>query len=164
MVRTRRSYEAGHRPKLLVIIDDSEECDRAVYYASRHALRTAAQLVMLRVIELKDTNQQWLNVADVMRAEARDNATAVLAQFATRAKVAAGLSPEQVIREGDTAEQILKLIEEDDDIALLVLAAGTGKEGPGPLVSSLAKNAGEFPIPVTLVPGHLGDEGLDALS
>jgi hypothetical protein len=56
------------------------------------------------------------------------------------------------------------LIEDDEDIAGLVLAAATSKEGPGPLVSSLAKNAGDFPIPFAIVPGHLSDEQLDALS
>ena len=56
------------------------------------------------------------------------------------------------------------MIEDDEDIAILVLAAATGKEGPGPLVSSLIKNAGEFPIPVAIVPGNLSDEDLDAVS
>jgi nucleotide-binding universal stress UspA family protein len=164
MSRKRRSYETGHRPKLLVVIDNSEECGRAIYYASRQALRMGAKLIMLRVIELKDTNQQWLNVADVMRAEAHEEANAILAQFGARANGIAGITPEQAIREGDTAEEILNLIEEDEDIALLVLAAGTGNEGPGPLVSNLAKTAGAFPIPVTLVPGHLEDGDIDALS
>jgi hypothetical protein len=59
---------------------------------------------------------------------------------------------------------MLKLIDEDEDIAALILAAGTGKEGPGPLVSSLAKTAGDFPIPVAVVPGHLSDEDLDTMS
>ena len=36
---------------------------------------------------------------------------------------------------------MLKLIEEDEDIAVLVLAAATGKDGPGPLVASLANLA-----------------------
>ena len=69
-----------------------------------------------------------------------------------------------MIREGDTTEQIVKLIDEDADIGILVLAAGTGKEGPGPLVSDLAKTAGTFPIPVAIVPGHLNDEDIDAMS
>jgi len=72
--------------------------------------------------------------------------------------------PQRVIREGDKAQEVLNLIEGDEDIAALVLAAATSKEGPGPLVSSLAKNAGDFPIPVAIVPGHLSDEQLDALS
>jgi nucleotide-binding universal stress UspA family protein len=69
-----------------------------------------------------------------------------------------------VIREGEKAQEVLNLIEDDEDIAILVLAAGTSKEGPGPLVSSVSKNAGDFPIPVAIVPGHLSDEELDAMS
>ena len=49
-------------------------------------------------------------------------------------------------------------------LIILVLAAATGNEGPGPLVSSLSKTAGEFPIPVAIVPGHLSDEDLDTMS
>jgi hypothetical protein len=69
-----------------------------------------------------------------------------------------------VVREGNTAEQILKLIEDDEDIAILVLAAGTAKEGPGPLVSSVGNMAGDYPIPVAIVPGHLSDEDLDSMT
>lgn len=164
MSRKRRSYEAGHKPKYLVVVDDTEECDRAIYYASRRAVRNNSGVVMLRVIETHDRNQQWLGVADIMRAEAHEEANTALDKYAARANGLAGITPERVIREGDLAQEILTLIDEDDDIAILVLAAGTGKEGPGPLVSNFSKNAGDYPIPVTIVPGHLGDEDLDALS
>ena len=164
MSRKRRSYEAGHKPKFLVVIDDTPECDRAVYYASRRAARIGAGVIMLRVIETEDRNQQWLGVADIMRAEAHEEANAALDRASGRANGVAGITPERVIREGDTSEEIVSLIDEDEDIAVLVLAAGTGKEGPGPLVSTLSKTAGEFPIPVALVPAHLSDEELDAMS
>ena len=127
----RRSYEAGHKPKFLVIIDESPECDRAVYYASRRAARTGASVVMLLVIEPHDRHQQWLGVADIMKAEAHEAADQKLDEFAARANGVAGITPERVIRDGEKSEQILKLIDEDEDIAILVLAAGTGKEGPG---------------------------------
>lgn len=164
MSRKRRSYEAGHRPKWLVIIDDTQECDRAIYFASRRAQRVGAGVVMLRVIETQDHNQQWLGVADIMREEAMEAANAALDRAAGRANGVAGITPERVVREGETAEQILKLIDEDDDIVILVLAAGTGPEGPGPLVASIGKSLGEFPIPLAIVPGHLTDDELDALS
>ena len=164
MSRKRRSYESGHKAKYLVVIDDTPECDRAVYFASRRALRTGASVLMLRVIETQDRNQQWLGVADIMRAEAHEEANAVLDRHAARASSITGVMPERVIREGEKAQELLKLIEEDEDIAVLVLAAATGKEGPGPMVASLAKNAGEFPIPVGIVPGHLSDEDLDTMS
>src|SRR6516225_9735170 len=119
MSRRRRSYEAGHQPKYLVVIDESPECDRAVYYASRRAARTGSGLVMLLVIEPHDRHQQWLGVADIMRAEANEAANAVLDRFATRANGTAGITPERAIQEGDKAEEILNLIERDEDIAIL---------------------------------------------
>jgi nucleotide-binding universal stress UspA family protein len=164
MSRKRRSYEAGHRPKYLIVIDDSPECDRAVYYASRRSARTGAGVVMLRVIEIKDRNQQWLGVADIMRAEAQEEAQAVLARFAARASAIANITPEQVIREGETAAEILNLIEEDEDISILVLAAGIGNDGPGPLVTDLCSTAGSFPVPVAIVPGHLSDQDLGTMT
>lgn len=164
MSRRRRSYEAGHTPKWLVVIDDTPECDRAVYFASRRAARVNAGVVMLRVIETADRNQQWLGVADIMKAEAHEEAAAALEKAAARANGIAGITPERVVREGGIAEQILSLIEDDEDIAILVLAAGTSKEGPGPLVSSIGNVVGEYPIPVAIVPGHLSDEELDAMT
>jgi nucleotide-binding universal stress UspA family protein len=164
MSRRRRSYETGHKPKLLVVIDDTEECDRAVYFASRRAARIGGNVVMLRVIETHDQSQQWLGVADIMRAEAYEEANTELGKYAARINELTGIAPKGVVREGDKAEEILKLIDEDEDIFILVLAAGTGSEGPGPLVATIGRTAGDYPIPVAIVPGHLADEELDALS
>ena len=69
-----------------------------------------------------------------------------------------------MIREGDPTEQILDVIDQDADIAMLVLAANPGPEGPGPLISMLAGAVGSFPIPVTIISGDLSDEAVDALS
>ena len=164
MSRRRRSYEAGHKPKLLVVIDDTEECDRAVYFASRRAARIGGNVIMLRVIETHDQSQQWLGVADIMRAEAHDEADTELSKYAARVQELTGITPERAVREGEKAEEILKLIDEDEDVFILVLAAGTGSEGPGPLVATIGRAAGDYPIPLAIVPGHLTDEEIDALS
>src|ERR1700757_4103227 len=133
MTTQRRSYESGHKPKCLVIVDDTAEWDRAVYYASRWAKRVDGGVVMLRVIETEDQNQQWLGVADIMRAEAHEEANAALDRAAGRANGIAGITPERAIREGAPMEQLLEVIDQDPDIAVLVLAANPGAEGPGPL-------------------------------
>jgi nucleotide-binding universal stress UspA family protein len=164
MTAQRRSYEAGHQPKCLVIVDDSAEWDRAVYYASRWAIRVGGGVVMLRIIETEEQNQQWLGVADIMRAEAQDDANAALDRAAGRANGIAAITPERVIREGDPAEQILDVIDGDLDIAMLVLAANSGPEGPGPIITMMADVAGSFPVPITIVPGDLSDADIDALS
>ncbi len=165
MPRRRQSFEPGHRRKFLVVIDDTPECDRAVYYAARRAASTSGGLVMLSVLELADVQSQWLGVADLMRAEATDQAQARLDQFAARARNISGIEPEHLIVEGNIAEEILKVIEADEDIAILVLAAGTGGEGPGPLVSALAAGGwSALSVPTTIVPGVLSDTDIDALA
>ncbi len=164
MSTQRRSYETGHKPKCLVIIDDTSEWDRAVYYAARWALRVGGGVVMLRVIETEDRNQQWLGVAEVMRAEAQDDANAALDRASGRANGIAAITPERVIREGDALTEVLDVIDKDVDIAMLVLAASAGPEGPGPIITTMAKTVGSFPIPVTVVPGNLTDLDIDALS
>lgn len=160
----RRSYESGHKPKCLVVVDDTPECERAVYYAARWAVRVGGGVVMLRVIDLEQRNQEWRGVADIMRAEAHEEANAALDRASGRANGLAAITPERTIREGHATEQILDVIEKDVDISMLVLAAGAGTEGPGPIVTATAKTAGAFPIPVVIVPGTLTDDDLDALS
>ena len=164
MSTQRRSYETGHKPKCLVIVDDTAEWDRAVYYASRWAVRVGGGVVMLRIIEIEDQNQQWLGVAEIMRAEAHEEANAALDRASGRANGIAAITPERVIREGIPTDQILDVIDKDVDIAMLVLAANAGPEGPGPIITMMAKTVGTFPIPVTIVPGNLSDADIDALS
>lgn len=163
MVSKRLSKEAGHRRKFLAIIDDTPECERAVAYASKRARSTNGVLVLLYVIE-PDDFQHWLGVEKIMRAEATAAANGALDGHAAKVRETLGIEPELVVREGRPADEIHKLIEDDQDIAILVLAAGAGKEGPGPLVASIAGKAAAFPIPVTVVPQNLSDEDIDSLA
>src|SRR5260221_6474479 len=123
MTTQRRSYETGHKPKCLVIVDDSAEWDRAVYYASRWAIRVGGGVVMLRIIETEDQNQQWLGGADVIRAEAREEANAALDRAAGRAHGIAPITPARVIPEGDPTDQMFDAIHKNPHISSLVLAA-----------------------------------------
>lgn len=163
MVSKRLSREAGHRRKFLTIIDDTPECERAVAYASKRAVSTNGVPVLLYVVDPTDF-QAFLGVEKVMREEATATAQSALDQAATKIRSALGIEPELVIREGKPAEEIHKLIEEDQDIAILVLAASNAKEGPGPLVASIAGKGAAFPIPVTVVPHSLSDEDIDSLT
>ena len=162
--RRRRSYEAGHRPKFVVVVDETPECHRAVHFAARRASRTGASMVMLAAVDPPD-DFEWIGVGEAMIAEGQDEAKKRLADAAKEARGAAGVDPEQVILIGSKATCIAKIIEEDEDISFLVLAAGSAKEGPGPLVSTLAgRAAASFPIPIVIVPGGLTDEEIDALA
>lgn len=162
MVSKRLSREAGHRRKFLAIIDETPECERAVAYAARRAKTTGGVLLLLFVIDSADF-QAFLGVEQIMRAEAEETANSTLSKFAASVREKIGIESELVVREGLTSEEIQKLIEEDQDIAILVLAAGSGKDGPGPLVQSLAGRE-TFSIPVTVVPYNLSDEDINSIT
>jgi hypothetical protein len=69
------------------------------------------------------------------------------------------------IREGRRRDELMALLDEEPSISILVLAAGTGAEGPGPLVTQLVgKMSGKMRVPVTVVPGSLSDEQIAALT
>jgi nucleotide-binding universal stress UspA family protein len=164
MMLPRRAREEGHKRKFLVVIDDTPECMIALSYASRRAQHTGGGVVLLFVIQ-PEAPQGFAGVEEVMREEARAKAQAALSKFAAKARDLANLDAEMVIREGKPAEEVRNLIESDEDIAVLVLAAGESSEGPGPLVTATAgRGSGTFPVPITIVPGTLTDEQIEAIA
>jgi nucleotide-binding universal stress UspA family protein len=164
MIRRRKSYEQGHRPKFLAIVDETPECAKALRFALRRATRTGSGLVLLAVVAPPE-GETWLGVGDLMQAEAIEEAEGLLAGAVAGLGELSGLKPELIARAGHKAEEISALIDVDEDISILVLAAGTGREGPGPLVTALAgRMAGTFAVPIAIVPGHLSDAEIDALA
>lgn len=150
--------------KLLVIADETPECRVALRYAARRAEHTGGRVSLLYVIEPTDP-QQWIAVEAKMREEAREEAERMLYSLAGDVQKTTGALPELVIREGKKKEEILAFIREDPFIRLLVLGAGTGREGPGPLVSSLAADiAAAYTVPVTIVSGAMTPDAIDALA
>ena len=69
-----------------------------------------------------------------------------------------------MIREGEPVAEIIAQVNDDPEVGVLVLGAATDLKGPGPLVTALTKNAGALPIPITIVPGDLSKERLEAIT
>ena len=76
---------SGHKPKFLVIVDDTPECDRAIYFGARRAVRTGAVLALLCVAD-PGSSQDWLGVGDLIAKDAEDAGWA-LVQRASRASL-----------------------------------------------------------------------------
>jgi len=154
------------RIKFLVIVSDCPEARLAAFFSGRRAKRSNARVTLLHVIEPPEFGH-WATVAETMRAEATEDAENLLREFAAEVKAQSGENPEEIIREGAVVDEIRKLIENDPQIAFLVLGASTEKRGPGPLVSALAHNPAYLrarPIPVVVVPGSATREDLRKLS
>ncbi len=157
-------YDDAHLPrKFLVVIDGTPESRAALRWAERRAHSASGGLVLAAILE-PGGFEHWLGVESLMKQEAREEAQGILVKLAEEVKKIAGREPETHILEGDKITEIVKLIDSDTTISTLVLAAGTDPEGPGPLVSALATGKAGFHIPVTIVPGELSDEQIDALT
>jgi nucleotide-binding universal stress UspA family protein len=152
----------GRQRKFLVVVDKTPECKVAIRFATRRAQHTGGHITLLCVAEPGDI-QQWKGVEQIMREEAHQAAEALLHDAAKAVNELSGIVPELLIEHGRPSDCLLALIKRDPDISILVLAASTGKEGPGPLVSLFAGTNAQT-IPVTIVPGSLSDEAVDALA
>lgn len=163
MHKPRRAYETGHRPKFLALVEEGPEADRALRFAARRARRVGASLLLLAVVEPDEEAPPLLGVADLIRDEAHAKAGKALAAAALKVEAAGAAPPETRVEEGAKAEAILAVIDDDEDIALLVLPAAA--QGPGLLVNTLlGADASPFPIPMAIVPGGLSDREIDALA
>ncbi len=147
--------------KFLVVIDKTAECMVALRFAVRRAQHTDGRVTLMCVATPPDF-QQWRGVEEIMRDEAHAEAEAMLFDAAKLANDLAGIIPEFVIPYGHVTECLTQLLKEDKDISILVLAAGSAKEGPGPLVTLFGSTVQT--IPVTIVPGNFTDEQIDALA
>ncbi|MEL6373171.1 MAG: universal stress protein [Pseudomonadota bacterium] len=168
LAKKRRVFEEGHRRKFLVVVDETPEVEAALFFAASRIAHSGGSLVLLYVIEPQDF-QHWVGVRDIQIEEETNKARALFRLFKRKLSGEAfdQIVVEDVIREGGKADEIVKLIEDDEDVAILILGASTDpKQGPGPLVSSLATGgqAGAFPIPITIVPGSLSIEDLKSLA
>jgi nucleotide-binding universal stress UspA family protein len=149
--------------KFLVVLDDSTECLNAMRFAAMRAAHTGGGVEILAVIPPDEFNH-WIGVGEVMREEARERIHAHFEVFAKWMRDKQHVDPELVIREGQPVAEILAQVQDDPEIGVLVLGAGTSNNGPGPLVTQLTKSAGTLPIPITIVPGDLSKEKLEAIT
>ncbi len=148
----------------MVVVDKSAEFRAALRYACRRVLRTAGSIALFHAVAPTEF-QHFSTIGELMDHEARTEAERLLQHVAAEVHRQTGTFPGLHIRQGDTLPQLQAVIAENPAISMLVLGAGTGSEGPGPIVSALSgKLAGKILIPVTIVPGDLTDEQIDAIT
>ena len=96
----------------------------ALRYACRRAQHTSGRVALLHVIEPVEF-QHWLGVGRVMEEEARAEAEQRMQTLAAEVFAQTGSMPVVHIREGQRAEQLVALLQEDPTISLLVLATAS---------------------------------------
>ncbi|CAN5118493.1 universal stress protein [soil metagenome] len=152
--------------KFLVVVDDSPEFEAALRYAARRARSTGGRVVMLRVIP-SSTDEHWSGVREEIQRQLRAEAEALLNTLGAEAGERSGAQPVFLIEEGEPQDAIRKVVGEDPDIKILVLASASGGRAAGPLVAAILKQGAAFTgrkLPVTIVPGELTDSEIEDLA
>ncbi len=159
-----RQDDAEMPRSFLLVVDASSELNAAVRFACRRSLHTDGNVALFHAVERADFHH-FATIGELMETEARSEAEKLLQRVAADVQRFTGQMPGLYLREGDVIEQLLAVIDEEKTISVLVLAASTGEDGPGPLVSALSgRLAGKIRLPVIIVPGNLTAEEIDELT
>lgn len=147
----------------LVVVDETEECAKAIRFAALRAQHTGANVMLMHV--LKPTAfLQWGGVQKDMDAEAEALAGALLDAKADSVEALTGVRPALKLVSGRSNEAVLDVVTSDRSIRALVLAAAA-RGRPGPLVDFFSgERAGSLPCMVMIVPGGISDTDLDRLT
>ena len=143
---------------ILVIADGSKEMEVALHYACARSKKTDRKIIIATFIEPLDV-LTTLGVQEIMKNEAREEAELNLQKASTIIKDSTGLTPVLQLREGKIIDELIALIEEEENINVLVLAANVDEKGPGPIINALiTKEYSRLRIPVMIVPGNFSIE------
>ncbi len=147
---TKKSDSKKRKGVYLVIIDDTEECEKAIIQAAEFANAEDGYVALLYVIERVHV-QNWQNVEDRVREEMRKKAEQMIWRAAGTTIEKTSKIPMVCIEEGEYTDLILKVIRENPNIAALVLAAAPSSN-PGPLVSYFSgKGLSKLPVPLLII-------------
>ena len=147
----------------LVVIDETPEAQIALRFAARRAVKTGGGVEILALVPPQEF-VAWGGVMATIEEEARQRAEALVTGAAGTLIQESGLKPRITVREGDGPKVIRELIEQNPDIAALVLGAAEGGT-PGVLVTHFAGgDMAALPVPLMIIPGSLDREAIDRLS
>ena len=151
---------------ILVIADGSKEMDVALKYACARSKKTSRKIMIASFIQPLDvlTTQ---GVTEIMQNEAREEAEKKLQYASSIVKETTGVMPVLHLREGNVIQELKKLIDEEQSINVLVLAANIDEKetSPGPIINLLlTKELTNFRIPIMIVPGNFSKEHISHIT
>ena len=157
-----KTLKPGNR-LFLVVADDSKELHQALYYAARRAATAGGEIALFRCIEPIE-GQLWGGVTEIMEAETEQASKTLLKNLSDYCEKLGAPKPRTFVKKGIIHEELFNLINTEQSIRVLVLGVSTEHGNPGPLINYIInKGSNECRVPITIVPGNLSDEQIDAL-
>ena len=152
------------KKKFLIVIDESEELEKAIYFAANRAIHTDGKLSLLYIVD-PAVNAQWSRIENLIEQEATREAKKLCRVWVQKIKSRFNIESEVIIKMGDRCEELLKLVKEDKNIRFLVLGSSANNEEPGPLIKALTgKKMKDLSIPMVVIPGSLSEKEIDLIA
>ena len=137
-----------------IVADETPEFATAMHYAARLARLNRGYLAIICVIEMKDF-QHWGQIEAQIQRELRLRTETFVWKIADQINTLYQIKPCLYITEGERKDCILDILEKNEEIRMLILAADSNIKGGGPLVSYFSgKGLQKLRVPVLLVPDH----------
>ena len=151
--------------KLLVCVDKTEHSKVAVRFASAKAKNLKMAVEFLHVIDSSEYNSNTLfGVTDKIRDEKRAEAEKLMTALAQEAQNYAGVTPSCMIREGVIGEVVVKVVKEDSNFNMVIIGKAPQEAKKNDVIAMLTSElASKLMIPMTIVPGNLGDKEIEEL-
>jgi nucleotide-binding universal stress UspA family protein len=150
--------------KYLVVVDESQELENAIYFAASRAQKLNRSISLLYVID-HAINAQWSKIENLIEQEATSDAKKICRKWAQKIKDRFGIECEIILKLGNRVDEILKLLREDKTIRFLILASASESEDPGPIIKALiGKKNKELSIPIVIVPGSMSEKDIDLIA
>jgi nucleotide-binding universal stress UspA family protein len=148
----------------LVCVNEEDYSKVAVKFASQLAKNTGASLLILHVMEPMDY-QTLGSVAEKMKQERALDAEALLTSLAQEVDESVAIKPALMIREGLIENEIVKVIEEDTNVHMLIVGSASEGNAKSKTLPPLAAQVGrKLYIPMLIIPGNMTEQQITALT
>ena len=147
----------------LIVANNNEEFALSLRYTARLAAANNAHVGILATIDEQEF-QHWQNVENMMRRELRDKTEKEVWTIAKKVQSLNGQIPVIYVREGKSEDAVLKTLEEEPNIKMIILTGSVASGGPGKLVDYFtSKGLSKLKVPLVLVPGNIQTHEIDEL-
>lgn len=152
------------KSKMLVLVDDSAHSRVAVRFACKEAEGLKCKVELLHVLDASEFNTLFV-AGEALREERMAEAEKLLKDMAKQIKDFSSIKPSFNIREGLLSEQVVKAIDEDGTVNMLILGKAPEEASKSDLITMLsAELVGKILIPMMIVPGSLTDKQIEELT
>lgn len=116
---------------------------------------------MMLVIDNQEL-KKIIGVGEIMREEEEERERNEMEKLEENVREEKGIENEIIIREGSKEEELMRIVEEDKDIEIMVMEEGERKEGKGNMVKQI-EGREKFKIKVKVVKDGIREEEIDEM-